>query len=85
MIELVQTYWLYFLIGQYPNGPLGGLALTVGILIDALLVRTLLAPALLTIFGRASGWPGHRLDPPQSPPPAEEPTDEEPSEVGARS
>lgn len=28
MIELVQTYWVYFLIGQYPNGPLGGLALT---------------------------------------------------------
>jgi polar amino acid transport system permease protein len=29
LIELVQTYWLYFLVGQYPNGPLGGLALTV--------------------------------------------------------
>ena len=29
MIEIVQTYWLYFLVGQYPNGPLGGLALTV--------------------------------------------------------
>jgi len=29
MIELIDTYWLYFLVGQYPNGPLGGLALTV--------------------------------------------------------
>jgi len=29
MIELIQTYWVYFLIGQYPKGPLGGLALTV--------------------------------------------------------
>ena len=29
MIELVDTYWLYFLVGQYPHGPLGGLALTV--------------------------------------------------------
>ena len=29
MLELVQTYWLYFLVGQYPNGPLGGLVLTV--------------------------------------------------------
>lgn len=29
MLELIQEYWLYFLIGQYPNGPLGGLALTV--------------------------------------------------------
>jgi polar amino acid transport system permease protein len=28
MIELIDTYWLYFLIGQYPHGPLGGLALT---------------------------------------------------------
>ena len=29
MIEIIQTYWLYFLVGQFPNGPLGGLALTV--------------------------------------------------------
>ena len=29
MIDIIQTYWLYFLVGQYPNGPLGGLALTV--------------------------------------------------------
>ena len=29
MLELVDTYWLYFLVGQYPHGPLGGLALTV--------------------------------------------------------
>jgi len=29
MIEIIQTYWLYFLVGQYPQGPLGGLALTV--------------------------------------------------------
>jgi RND superfamily putative drug exporter len=36
-------------------------ALVVGILIDALVVRTLLVPSLLTLFGRASGWPGRRL------------------------
>lgn len=29
MLELIQEYGVYFLIGQYPNGPLGGLALTV--------------------------------------------------------
>ncbi len=29
MIELIQTEWLFFLIGQYPHGPLGGLALTI--------------------------------------------------------
>ena len=28
MIELIHNYWLYFLVGQYPDGPLGGLALT---------------------------------------------------------
>ena len=29
MLELIQTYWVYFLVGQYPHGALGGLALTV--------------------------------------------------------
>ncbi|AVA32815.1 amino acid ABC transporter permease [Cupriavidus metallidurans] len=29
MLDVLQNYGLYFLIGQYPNGPLGGLALTV--------------------------------------------------------
>lgn len=29
MKELFDTYWLYFLVGQYPEGPLGGLALTI--------------------------------------------------------
>ena len=28
MIELLKTYGLYFLVGQFPAGPLGGLALT---------------------------------------------------------
>ena len=28
MIDLIHNYWLYFLIGQYPDGPLGGLVLT---------------------------------------------------------
>ena len=29
MIDIIDTYWLYFLVGQYPDGPLGGLVLTV--------------------------------------------------------
>lgn len=29
MSEMVDTYGVYFLVGQYPHGPLGGLALTV--------------------------------------------------------
>jgi polar amino acid transport system permease protein len=28
MLTLIHDYWLYFLVGQYPNGPLGGLSLT---------------------------------------------------------
>jgi len=28
MTDLIDVYGLYFMIGQYPNGPLGGLALT---------------------------------------------------------
>lgn len=28
MADLIDTYWLYYLVGQYPQGPLGGLALT---------------------------------------------------------
>lgn len=53
-------------------------ALVVGILIDALVVRTLLAPALLGLFGRFSGWPGRRLEPPDPAPgrPAPEPKGE---------
>ena len=46
MIDLIHTYWLYFLIGQYPNGPLGGLALTVLLASLALLLALPLGIAL---------------------------------------
>ncbi len=36
-------------------------AMTVGILVDAFLVRSLLVPALLILVGPASGWPGPHL------------------------
>ncbi len=36
-------------------------AMTVGLLIDAFLVRTLLVPALMALVGERSGWPGKRL------------------------
>jgi len=54
MLELIQSYWLYFLVGQYPNGPLGGLVLTV-LLASCALV---LALPLGIAFGlaRLSPW-----------------------------
>ncbi|HEX6401656.1 MAG TPA: MMPL family transporter [Pseudonocardiaceae bacterium] len=36
-------------------------AMGLGVLIDAFLVRSLLVPALISLVGRASGWPGKRL------------------------
>jgi polar amino acid transport system permease protein len=38
IIDLIDTYWLYFLVGQYPEGPLGGLTLTVLLSAGALLL-----------------------------------------------
>jgi len=28
MFEIIHNYWLFFMVGSYPNGPLGGLAAT---------------------------------------------------------
>ena len=60
MIDLIQTYWLYFLVGQYPAGPLGGLALTFALAALALLlaipVGLLLGLARVSPF-RAIRWP----------------------------
>ncbi len=60
MIDLIQTYWIYFLVGQYPNGPLGGLALTVLLaalaLVLALPVGIALGLARVSPF-RALRWP----------------------------
>jgi len=52
MIELIRQYWLYFLIGQYPNGPLGGMALTV--LLAALALLLSLPLGLLLGMARCS-------------------------------
>jgi RND superfamily putative drug exporter len=45
-------------------------AMTVGLLLDAFLVRTLLVPALISIVGERSGWPGRRLR--AKPPPTDD-------------
>jgi polar amino acid transport system permease protein len=60
MIDIIQTYWLYFLVGQYPQGPLGGLALTVLLAAAALLLSLpaglLLGLARISRFA-AIRWP----------------------------
>jgi RND superfamily putative drug exporter len=50
-------------IGLIPVAPFQQLAfaVAVGVLIDTFLVRSLLVPALIVLFGRVSGWPGGRL------------------------
>jgi putative drug exporter of the RND superfamily len=37
--------------------------MTVGVLVDTFVVRSLLVPALTSLFGEAAWWPGKRLDP----------------------
>jgi polar amino acid transport system permease protein len=60
MIELIQDYWLYFLVGQYPNGPLGGLSLTVllsgAALLLAMPLGLVLGVARVSPY-RAIAWP----------------------------
>jgi RND superfamily putative drug exporter len=38
-----------------------GFALGAGVLLDALLVRSLLVPALIALFGEVAWWPGRRI------------------------
>ena len=60
MIALIQDYWLYFLVGQYPNGPLGGLSLTVllsgAALVLAMPLGLVLGVARVSPY-RALAWP----------------------------
>ena len=54
MSESLATYGLYFLIGQYPNGPLGGLALT--ILLGSCALVLALPLGILLALARISHW-----------------------------
>lgn len=52
MLQLIQDYWLFFLIGDYPRGPIGGLAMT---MIIALLSLAITFPlAVLVALARLS-------------------------------
>jgi len=59
MLELIDKYWLYFLIGQYPSGPLGGLVLTLILASMGLLLSLPLGLALGLM--RVSPWRWLRL------------------------
>lgn len=55
MLEIIQTYWLQLLIGYYPDGPLGGLAMTLILAISGLALA--LPAGLLVGLGLISPWP----------------------------
>jgi RND superfamily putative drug exporter len=63
----------FALLALVPVRPFRELAffMSIGLLIDAFLVRTLLVPSLIALVGPASGWPGGRLRhrPAPAPPP----------------
>lgn len=54
MFELIDTYWQYFLIGQYPGGPLGGLAITLLLASCALILA--LPVGIILGLARLSPW-----------------------------
>ncbi|MCC8402263.1 amino acid ABC transporter permease [Paraburkholderia sp. MMS20-SJTN17] len=54
MAEVVGNYWLYFLVGRFPHGPLGGLALTLVLASCGLLLA--LPFGLLLGLARVSPW-----------------------------
>ena len=56
--DMVEKYGLYFLLGLYPKGPLGGLALTLVLASAGLLLAMPLG--LLLGLGRVSHWPALR-------------------------
>ncbi|MEO6879893.1 MAG: MMPL family transporter [Mycobacteriaceae bacterium] len=59
-ITLATSFGFVALIPVAPFQELA-FAMGVGVLLDAFLVRSVLVPSLITLVGRFSGWPGHRL------------------------
>jgi RND superfamily putative drug exporter len=65
----------FAVLGLVPVRPFRELAflMSVGLVIDAFLVRTLLVPSLIALVGPVSAWPGRLRAPAPGPPPAPEP------------
>jgi putative drug exporter of the RND superfamily len=59
-VTLAASFALAALIPLAPFYELA-FAMGIGVLIDAFLVRSVLVPVLISVVGRASGWPGKRL------------------------
>jgi RND superfamily putative drug exporter len=64
-ITLASTFALLALIDLVPFQQLA-LLMAVGVLVDALLVRPLLIPALLSVAGPRAWWPGQPARPPKT-------------------
>jgi RND superfamily putative drug exporter len=74
-LTLAATLGMVAIIPLEPSRQIA-FAMALGLLIDTLLVRPVLTPAVLTLLGRAAGWPGSRIytrhrepPPPAGPPP----------------
>lgn len=54
MLDIIREYWLSFLVGQYPNGPLGGLAMT--LIVAVLSIACSFPIAIVFALSRVSPW-----------------------------
>ncbi|NKN35200.1 amino acid ABC transporter permease [Agrobacterium sp. a22-2] len=54
ILAIIRDYWLLLLIGQYPNGPLGGLANT--LILSALSIALAFPVSILFALARLSKW-----------------------------
>ncbi|WEX90917.1 amino acid ABC transporter permease [Sinorhizobium garamanticum] len=54
IVNIINDYWLLLLIGQYPNGPLGGLANT--LILSGLSIALAFPVSILLALARLSKW-----------------------------